>query len=214
MTMRIVPDLGEELLTILFRTEQLLTALAAAEEADPGLRLPAPLADRVALGALRRLREPLIPTQGPHARERGWTGRLIAPGGRTAHDLVLRIVRINLADAHTLTAAARALGAPFAEDTVTRAVEAVAGVSGTLVGGGCRNLAQRFVRRISALAGLLNLHVTPETVLLAECLSKADPAMDLVFDGAEETAYQALVRRIVALWGGDGYGNAPQDSLS
>src|SRR5688572_15299045 len=69
--MVLVPDLGDQLLTPLAVLEELLTDLAAWEDGDaadpfparPVLRLPAPLAGRVALGAVWQLRAALTPSQ-------------------------------------------------------------------------------------------------------------------------------------------------------
>jgi hypothetical protein len=69
--MVLVPDLGAALLTPLAVLEELLTDLAAWEDEDatdsprtrPMLGPPAPLANRLALEAVRRLRASLTPSQ-------------------------------------------------------------------------------------------------------------------------------------------------------
>src|SRR3954469_1159814 len=85
----LVLDLNGQPLAVLSALEELLADLAAWEESratDPHhhrapLRLPAPLADRVALAAVRRLTAALGPTQGP-----GWArGRLRGPAGTHPH---------------------------------------------------------------------------------------------------------------------------------
>src|SRR4051794_41894155 len=85
----LVLDLDGQPLTVLAALEELLADLAAWEESDTTdppqarapLRLPAPLADRVALAAVRRLGA----APGPTPRL-GWQrGRRLAPDGRPAH---------------------------------------------------------------------------------------------------------------------------------
>src|SRR3954451_15055810 len=84
----LVLDLDGQPLAVLAVLEELLADLAAWEESDATdppqnrapLRLPAPLADRVALAAVRRLTAALGPTQCL-----GWQrGRLLAPDRRPA----------------------------------------------------------------------------------------------------------------------------------
>ncbi|NUP00891.1 MAG: hypothetical protein HOW59_23515, partial [Nonomuraea sp.] len=58
----LVPDLGEDLARAVGELERLLLVLRAAESV--GSVLPGPLADGVALTALRRLWRAVVPTQG------------------------------------------------------------------------------------------------------------------------------------------------------
>jgi len=79
---RVVPDLGDELLIVIDRLEALLGSMAIWEiEDDVGL--PAPFADGKALGALQTVAAVVRPTQGRAEPQlvsgrlprRGWTGR-------------------------------------------------------------------------------------------------------------------------------------------
>src|SRR3954447_8003799 len=111
----LVLDLDGQPLTVLAVLAELLADLAAWEEADATdppqirapLRLPAPLADRVALAAVRRLTAALEPTQCL-----GWQrGRLLAPDGSHAHP-ALSVLTLPSADLALLSATAAALGRP------------------------------------------------------------------------------------------------------
>ena len=79
---RVVPDLGDELLIVIDRLGALLGSVAIWEiEDDVGL--PAPFADGKALGALQAVADVVRPTQGRDEPQlvsgrlprRGWTGR-------------------------------------------------------------------------------------------------------------------------------------------
>ena len=79
---RLVPDLGDELLIVIDRLEALLGSMAIWEiEDDVGL--PAPFADGKALGALQTVADVVRPTQGRDEPQlvsgrpprRGWPGR-------------------------------------------------------------------------------------------------------------------------------------------
>jgi hypothetical protein len=79
---RVVPDLGDELLIVIDRLEALLRSVAVWEiEDDVGL--PAPFADGKALGAMQTVADVVRPTQGRGEPQlvsgrlprRGWTGR-------------------------------------------------------------------------------------------------------------------------------------------
>jgi hypothetical protein len=83
---RVVPDLGDELLIVIDRLEALLGSMAVWEVEDD-VGLPAPFADRKALGALQAAASVVRPTQGRDEPQvvsgrlsrRGWTGRRLPP---------------------------------------------------------------------------------------------------------------------------------------
>ena len=79
---RVVPDLGDELLIVIDRLEALLGSMAIWEMEDD-VGLPAPFADGKALGALQTVADVVRPTQGRDEPQlvsgrpprRGWPGR-------------------------------------------------------------------------------------------------------------------------------------------
>ncbi|MDF5755891.1 hypothetical protein [Spongiactinospora sp. TRM90649] len=186
----LVPDLGEELASAVRGLEVSLLALRAAERAGAGL--PGPLADGVALGALRRLWRSVAPTQGRRANAARLAGRLFAPG-RAAEHVPLRLVDIDPLDVVTLSAAAAVLGR--SEVVVREALESVrAGHERSgMEESGPASVAARF-------SGMLDLADTAESVLLRERLGAAGPGADVVLTPAEEAAYRATLDRITTMW--------------
>jgi hypothetical protein len=79
---RVVPDLGDELLIVIDRLEALLGSMAVWEIEDD-VELPPPFADGKALGALQTVAAVVRPTQGRgepqlvsgRLRRHGWPGR-------------------------------------------------------------------------------------------------------------------------------------------
>jgi hypothetical protein len=112
--MVLVPHLGDQLLAPLAVLEELLVDLAGWEDEDaadafpagPALWLPAPLAGRVALGAVWRLRAALTPSQVRGLKR----GRLRGPGGKECPPLSVGVLAEG--DIAILSATARALGHP------------------------------------------------------------------------------------------------------
>ena len=84
--MRVVPDLGDELLMVFDRLEALLGSVAVWEGEDD-VELPAPFAEGKALGALQTVAGVVRPTQGRGEPQlvsgrlprRGWPGRRRLP---------------------------------------------------------------------------------------------------------------------------------------
>src|SRR4051794_34389204 len=200
----LVLDLDGQPLTVLAALEELLADLAAWEESDAAdppqarapLRLPAPLADRVALAAVRRLAAALEPTQCP-----GWQrGRLLAPYGSHPHP-ALSVLTLPSADLALLSATAAALGRPGLEPDL---VDVLTGYTDRFV----EQLAGRhipadragFVARLAGLAGLLDLAPTAASQLLIARLVASPPGLDLALTDAEEAAYAATTDRITTLW--------------
>src|SRR3954471_24458319 len=123
----VLVDLDGEPLAPLRALEEILLRLGMWEDddrRDPGtdtepLRLPAPLAGRVALTAMQRLLTALAPTQsrGPGC------GRLLAPDGRYEH---APLTALTLPAAHIilLAATAAALGHPRLDADIAELVAA------------------------------------------------------------------------------------------
>src|SRR3954462_3826173 len=202
--MVLVLDLDGQPLAVLSVLEELLADLAAWEGSDATdpphhrapLRLPAPLADRVALAAVRGLAAALGPTQCL-----GWQrGRLLAPDGSHAHP-ALSVLTLPSADLALLSATAQALGRPgLAPDLVDVLTAYADRLTEQLAGRHTPADRAGFVARIAALAGLLDLAPTAATQLLIARLAASPPGLDLALTDAEEAAYAATAARITTLW--------------
>jgi hypothetical protein len=184
--------------------EELLRDLAAWEESDAvdppqtrrALRLPAPLAGRVALAAVRRLAEALQPTQCLGSER----GRLLGPDGSHAHT-ALSVLLLRCADVEILAATARVLGRPGLEPDLVDVLTAYADRFVDQLAGRCEPADRAaFVAGIAGLAGLLDLAPTAATQLLVARLSASPPGLDLALTDAEEAAYAATAARINTLW--------------
>jgi hypothetical protein len=193
-------DLDGEVLEPLSALDELLIALASWEADDRAgeptveapLELPPPLADQVALGAVQRLTAALGPTQF-----RRTAGRLSGPGGLVDH-AQLTVLTLAAADVRILSSTAQALGHPALDADLADLVHSfAAGLSSP------RERVDRaeFVSRIARLAGLLDLAPTPESQLLVDRLTAAEPGTDVVLTPAEERAYEHTADRMNAMWG-------------
>jgi hypothetical protein len=196
----LVIDLDGELLAPLRAAEEILLTVGAWEDDDrenptPGtepLRLPAPLAGRVALAAVRRLLTALASTQ---SRPPG-DGRLLAPDGRYEH-APLAVLTLPVADIDLLSATAAALGHPGLAPDVADLVGTFAGQ----LGGGYRRTDRTgLVSLLARLAGLLDLAPTDDTRLLTARLRTAPPGADCVLTDAEEAAYARTADRMNQMW--------------
>jgi hypothetical protein len=196
----LVVDLDGDPLTILSTLAELLADLAAWEDedaADPpenraALRLPAPLAGRVALAAVRRLQAALKPTQsiGPER------GRLLGPDGSYEH-APCTVLRLPAADIEVLSATAQALGRPGLDPDLVDVLTAYADrLSGQHEAGDRGEL----VAGIARLAALLDLAPTQATQLLIARLAASPPDLDVALSEAEEAAYAATAARMNTLW--------------
>jgi hypothetical protein len=200
----LVVDLDGQPLAVLSVLEELLADLAAWEESDATdpphhrapLRLPAPLAGGVALAAVRRLAAALGPTQCL-----GWErGRLLAFDGSHTHP-PLSVLTLPSADIALLSATASALGRPGLEPDLVDVLTAYADrLTDQLAGRHTPADRARFVARIAALAGLLDLAPTAATQLLIARLAASPPGLDLALTDTEEAAYAATAARINTLW--------------
>src|SRR4051794_13424834 len=200
----LVADLDGEPLTVLAVLEELLRDLAAWEESDAAdppetreaLRLPAPLADQVALAAVRRLKVALQSTQSLGSER----GRLLGPDGNYAHT-PLSVLILASADIDILAATARALGRPGLEPDLVDVLTAYADRFADQLAGRCAPADRaEFVVGIASLAGLLDLAPTQATQLLVARLSASPPGLDLALTDAEEAAYACTLDRMTAMW--------------
>jgi hypothetical protein len=193
-------------------------AVQRYEDGDPPPGWPAALADGAALGAVRRIWDAVAPTQGRRAAEAGRTGRLIAPSGlvnlpgralrspgsRHYEHVPLRLSPVSPADTGLLSAAARALGDPNADDNVREALAegAAAYVPSAAVMAGLRDSdpAAEMTATAARVAGLLDLAPDADTDALARIIAAAAPEADVVLDHDGEAAYERYARRANAVW--------------
>jgi hypothetical protein len=203
----LVVDLAGELLAPLATLIETLSALGTWEDddqADPPdrdpLRLPAPLAHRVALAAVQRLYTALKPTQslGPEH------GRLLGPDGICEH-APLTVITLPAADIATLSATAQALGHPALDPAIADLVVDFARSLAVDPYTRMRIDRPEFVASVARVAGLLDLAPTAETQLLIARLAASPPEVDLALTDAEEAAYQHLAERWNTMWA-DGSG--------
>lgn len=204
----LVPDLGDELIEVLRQVEELLLTLAAWEEEPDGpgpFVLPAPLAGRGALDALRRIQDILVPTQTPSEMlDRGAQvrPRLLGPDGRYEH-MPLRAVAIAVADLDALAAAAAVLGHTVATRPDTELAEAIAaGTEAAAPTYGPAPAPRDIIERLARLHGLLDLAVSDDTRQLITVLDRASTTDPVVLDDTTEAAYQRLADRMNVMWGG------------
>jgi hypothetical protein len=196
--MVLLPDLGDQLLAPLAVLEELLTDLGVWEDedaADPSqagwaLWLPAPLAGRVALGVVWRLRAALTPSQFLGVK----CGRLLRSAG--GEHAPLSVVVLAARDIAVLSATARALGHPGLDADVAGLLDAYAHQDGHSRG---RKDRAGFIARLAAIAGLLDLAPTEQSRLLVTRLA-AGRSWDLALTEAEEDAYAHTVARVTRMW--------------
>lgn len=196
----LVVDLDGDLLAPLRATEEILLTLGAWEDDDrenpaadtEPLRLPAPLAGRVALATVRRLLTALAPTQ---SRAPG-DGRLLAPGGRYEH-APLSVLTLPAVDIDILSATAAALGHPGLDPDIADLVDTFAGQLGD-----CYRRTDRtgLVSLLARLAGLLDLACTDDARLLTARPRGTPPGADCVLSDAEEAAYARIADRMNHMW--------------
>jgi hypothetical protein len=198
----LVVDLNGELLTPLQMLEEVLLALGLWEaddaedppERDP-LHLPAPLANRVALNAVKRLHAALRPTQSLGSEH----GRLLGPDGICEH-APLSIVTLPVADIATLSATAQVLGHPALDPDVANLVVDFARSFAVDVHTRGRIDRPEFVSRVARVAGLLDLAPTEDTQLLIARLAANPAGLDLALTEAEEAAYRRTADRMHMMW--------------
>jgi hypothetical protein len=156
------------------------------------LRLPAPLADRVALAVTQRLLAALAPTQS----QGSGCGRLLAPDGRYEH-APLTMLTLPAADIDLLCATAAALGHPGLDADIAELVDAHA----EQLGGGYRRPGRTdLVSLLARLAGLLDLAPTDDTRFLTARLRATPPGTECVLSDAEEAAHARTADRMNHMW--------------
>ncbi|RBY96563.1 LuxR family transcriptional regulator [Blastococcus sp. TF02-8] len=195
----LVVDLDGEPLAPLRALEEILLCLGTWEDddrQDPGadtepLRLPAPLADRVALAAVQRLLTTLAPTQSRAAE-----GRQLAPDGRYEH-APMTVLSLPAADIDLLSTTAAALGHPGLDPDITNLVDASAEQLNLRYRRAGRT---ELVALLARLAGLLDLAPTDDTRLLTARLRATPPGVDSVLSDAEEAAHARTADRMNHLW--------------
>ena len=190
-----VPDLDGELLRPLVAAEEVLLALAAREEGEPGAGslsapLPEPVARGQALAAVQRLYAALQPTQGLYERHPD-RGRVLAPERRYEH-MPVTFVAVDDEDLQAASAVARALGDPAAGPDLAEAADEMAQAHGMT--------RSELVQSLARTAGVLDLEWAPEMQLLHARLATAPPGADVVLNEAEEAAYQATADRLNGMW--------------
>lgn len=192
--LRVVPDLGDELLRALGQVEELLLTLAVWEEED-GAELPEPFARRSALLALVALGDAVRPTQSRDERE-PVPGRLLAPDGRYEH-LPLRFVRIPAAHLAILEHAAQVLADPRPHDDLADALDQHAAAN--------QISATEFAEWLSRTVSVLGLPWDDDVRTLRAAVLAHPSNADVVLNAAEDQAYGRVAGRINRLWS---YGSA------
>ena len=195
----LVVDLDGEPLAPLRALEEILLCLGMWEDDDrwdsspvtEPLRLPAPLADQVALAAVQRLLTALAPTQSRAAE-----GRLLAPDGRYEH-APMTVLSLPAADIDLLSTIAATLGHPGLDPDITDLVNAHAE---QLNLGYRRTDRTALVSVLARLAGLLDLAPTDDTRLLTARLRATPPGTDCMLSDAEEAAHARTADRMNYLW--------------
>ena len=186
---RVVPDLGDQLLVVIDRLEALLGSLAIWEiEDDVGL--PAPFADRKALTALQTVGGVVRPTQqrgeahvvSGRLPRRGWTGSLVP----------LHFVPIPDAALATLEHAVQVLAVQRAYHDLNAAVEQYTAVLG--------EPPLALVSNLSRTVSLLTLPWDDDVTKLWQSVFAHPDKCDTEFTRSEQQAYDRVIRRIDDLW--------------
>lgn len=196
----VVVDLDGEPLTPLRALEEILLRLGTWEDddqEDPStdpepLRVPAPLADRVALAAVQRLLTVLAPTQS----RRPGRGRLLAPDGRYEH-APMTALTLPAADIDVLSATAAAVGHPRLDPDIA---ELVAAHAEQLAGGYRRTGRTELVSLVARLAGLLDLFPHRRHPAAHRPAAGHPPGTDCVLSDAEEAAHARTADRMNHMW--------------
>jgi hypothetical protein len=186
---RVVPDLGDELLLAFDRLEALLGSMAIWEMEDD-VGLPAPFAEGTALGVLRTVADVVRPTQGRDEPQlvsgrlprRGWTGRR----------LPLRFVPIPDAPLATLEHAVQILAVQRAYHDLNAAVEQYTAV--------VREPPLALVSCLSRTVSLLTLPWDDDVKKLWRAATAHPDKCDTELSRSEQQAYDRVVRRIDDLW--------------
>jgi hypothetical protein len=186
---RVVPDLGDELLVVIGRLEALLGSMAVWEIEDD-VELPPPFADGKALGALQTVAGLVRPTQG-RGEPQLVSGRLPRHGwpGRR---LPLHFVPIPDAPLATLEHAAQILAVQRAHCHLNAAVEQYTAVLG--------EPPLALVSCLSRTVSLLTLPWDDDVKKLWRSATGHPNKCDTELSRSEQQAYDRVVRRIDDLW--------------
>lgn len=188
--LRVVPDMGDELIYVLNQVEELLLTLAGWEQEDDDVTLPEPFARRSALVALAEVGDAVRPTQSRDERE-PVPGRLLGPDGRYEH-LPLRFVRIPATHLEVLEHAAQVLADRGAHHDLADAVEQHAEAN--------QVSAASLVGWLSRAVSVLGLPWDDDVRTLWGAVIAHPSTADVVLSDAEEQAYGRVAGRINALW--------------
>lgn len=187
--LRVVPDLGDELLYALGQVEELLLTLAVWEEED-GAEFPAPFARRSALAALEEVVDAIRPTQSRDERE-PVPGRMLGPDGRYEH-MPLRFVRIPATHLEVLEHAAQVLATAVTHDDLADALAQHAEANQTN--------GDALSGWLSRSASVLGLTWDDDVRALWGAVVAHPSTCDVVLSDDEEHAYGRVAGRINALW--------------
>lgn len=217
VTVRLIPDLGDGLCSVLRQVEEVLLTLAAWEQGPDEPGLPVELAGCEALHALHRVQDAVRPTQ-TYTDDRGeqhpppvgvGVGRLLGPDGSYEYRPV-RLVVLQQADLGMLNAAAVALGATLAVRPTSELAEAiVAGAEAAYSADAVHpeSLPVALVEALARALGIFDLAVTNDTRLLIARLETAAGA-DVILNPTEEVAYCRVIERVNLMWA-DGISDDP-----
>jgi hypothetical protein len=187
---RVVPDLGDELLMVFDRLEALLGSVAVWEGEDD-VELPAPFAEGKALGALQTVAGVVRPTQG-RGEPQLVSGRLPRRGWPGRRRLPLHFVPIPDAPLATLEHAVQVLAVQRGYDNLNAAVEQYTAVLGepplALVSG------------LSRTVSLLTLPWDDDVQKLWRSATAHPDKCDTELSRSEQQAYDRVVGRIDDLW--------------
>jgi hypothetical protein len=186
---RVVPDLGDELLVVIDRLEALLASMAVWEIED-AVGLPAPFAGGKALGALQTVAGVVRPTQGRDEPQlvsgrlprRGWLGRR----------LPLHFVPIPDAPLATLEHAAQILAVQRVHCNLNAAVDQYTAAVG--------EPPLALVNGLSRTIGVLTLPWDDDVQKLWRSATAHPTKCDTELSRSEQQAYDRVVRRIDDLW--------------
>jgi hypothetical protein len=195
-TVRLVPDLGDELVAALQNAETLLAEVVAWEEADADTEWPRPLGGQVALAGVRRIFAAVAPTQGGLAARLGYTGRVLSPGEHEHR--ALRLADVDPADVAAVAGAAEIFGDSLPGSLAHAVLENGAQLAFGAYG---EEACARLVRDVARVAALLDLAADRDTAVLTECVD-GNPSEDIWLYGPAEAAYQRYARRLNAVWSG------------
>jgi hypothetical protein len=185
----VVPDLDGELLATLGQLEELLLMLPGDEDGD---ELPEPFAHDEALGAIRRIRAALRPTQRL-VDDAARPGRLLAPDGRYEH-IPLTPVELDEGDLSLLGSTARALGAAARFSVLGETLDDAAAIDP-------HKTPAALVEGLARLHGVLDLELTDDARALLPKL-RAGVIGEVVLTPTEDAAYNRTVDRINTTWSG------------